>query len=262
MRDSLLCFGALLATSLRSACARRIAFLLSAGMMIVNNLLFFVTWWLIYERVPTIGGWAYEDMQLLFGISALSYGLIAVLFDGVRKLAYEIGEGSLDSFILKPRHVLMQLACSKCSASGFGDIVTGVFFLAVSVHSVAEWMFMPIFIVTATVILFSTSVLVHSIAFWLRGMEETSEMAISCMLLFPSYPGSIYTDWFRVVLFTILPAGFMSLLPVEAIRSLDVLQAGAIVAAAVGYMWLAFFVFSRGLRRYESGSRIEVGARR
>lgn len=262
MIDTFLCYRALLATSFRSACARRLAFLLSAGMMIANNFLFFITWWLIYQRVPTIGGWAYEDMELLFGLVQLSFGLTTFLFDGVRRLTYEIGEGSLDTFILKPRGVLPQLACSKCSPSGFGDIVAGLFFLAISVHSPAEWAFAPVFVVTGTVLLFSTAVLVHSIAFWLRGMEETSEMAIHIMLLLSSYPGSIYTDWVRVALFTVLPVGFMAHLPVEAVRSLSLVQGAAIVCAAIGYVALAFFVFSRGLRRYESGSRIEVGARR
>lgn len=262
MKYTFLCYCALLATSFRSACARRLAFILSAGMMVINNLLFFITWWVIYQRVPTIGGWAYEDMELLIGLSTLSFGLTVVLFGGVKRLAYDISEDSLDTFVLKPRQVLMHLACSTCSVSGFGDIVTGVFFLSLGVNSPAEWAFVPIFVVTGTALLFSTVVLVHSLAFWLRGMEATSELAIQLMVLFSSYPGSIYTGWVRVALFTILPAGFMSLLPVEAVRSLDITRAGVIVFAALAYLSLAFFVFSRGLQRYESGSRFGVSARR
>lgn len=262
MKDSASCYLSLLATSFRSGCARRIAFLLSAGMMVANNILFFVTWWIIYQRVPTIGGWAYEDMQLLWALSTTSFGLTVTLFGGVRRIAHDIADGALDPYLLKPRDVLFQLACSRCSVSGFGDIITGLFFFSISINSLSELVFVPLFVATGTAILFSTAVLAHSIAFWVRGMEETSDLAFNSMLLFSSYPGSIYTGWGRFLLFTILPAGFMSLLPVEAIRSVNLFQAAAIVCAALGYLALACFVFSRGLGRYESGSRIELGARR
>lgn len=253
---------ALLLTSLRSACARRLAFLMYASMMIANNVLFFVTWWVLYRRVPSIGGWEYRDMQLLYGICALSFGVYVVFLGGVRRLSEEIYNGALDPFLLKPRNILGHLACSSCRASGWGDIVTGAGFLYFGVSSPSELLVCLVCIGTSSIIFFATAVLFHSAAFWLSGLREISEMACEVVLLFSMYPGSLFSGWIRIVLFTLIPAGFLSSIPVAAVRSLDPLLAVSLVCAALAYLMIACWVFSRGLLRYESGSRIELGATR
>jgi ABC-2 type transport system permease protein len=76
------------------------------------------------------------------------------------------------------------------------------------------------------------------------------------LLLIVFYPQNTYGFLVRLVLFTILPAAYIGLLPVEAVRDHSLLQALAVLAAAVGYAALAVWVFERGLRRYASGNRI------
>ena len=60
----------------------------------------------------------------------------------------------------------------------------------------------------------------------------------------------------RLVLFTVFPAAYIGLLPVEAVRDHSLIQALGVLAAAVAYGALAVWVFERGLRRYASGNRI------
>jgi ABC-2 type transport system permease protein len=63
----------------------------------------------------------------------------------------------------------------------------------------------------------------------------------------------------KVLLFTLLPAGLISHLPVELVRHFTWHGAGIAVSGAGAYLLFVLFVFDRGLRRYESGSRIGVG---
>jgi ABC-type uncharacterized transport system permease subunit len=53
-----------------------------------------------------------------------------------------------------------------------------------------------------------------------------------------------------------VPAAFVALLPVEAVREGSLLKALAVLGAAVVYVTLATAIFARGLRRYASGNRM------
>jgi viologen exporter family transport system permease protein len=62
----------------------------------------------------------------------------------------------------------------------------------------------------------------------------------------------------RLVLFTILPAGFVGYLPVALVREPSPARAVLLCAGAAGYLAFAVLVFHRGLRRYASGSRFST----
>ena len=70
------------------------------------------------------------------------------------------------------------------------------------------------------------------------------------------YPQHPFGFMARLVLFTVFPAAFVGLLPVEAVRDGDIAKALAIAAGALVYAALAAAIFARGLRRYASGNRL------
>src|SRR5882672_8305811 len=78
---------ALLVMSFKSALALRAAFVMQTTFMAVNNLVFFVFWWILLHRVEHIRGWRLAEMALLYGVVACSYGLTVTLAGGVRHLA-------------------------------------------------------------------------------------------------------------------------------------------------------------------------------
>jgi ABC-2 type transport system permease protein len=59
-------------------------------------------------------------------------------------------------------------------------------------------------------------------------------------------------------LFTIIPAAFMGAIPAEFIRAFTWESLTQLLLGAVGFLTLAIFVFRAGLRRYESGSAIQI----
>ena len=71
------------------------------------------------------------------------------------------------------------------------------------------------------------------------------------LLLFSSYPGSIYSGATKLIALTVLPAGFVVLAPVELLREPTSAHLAIAAAAALGYASLA--MFQMGLRRYRRG---------
>jgi ABC-2 type transport system permease protein len=76
------------------------------------------------------------------------------------------------------------------------------------------------------------------------------------VLMVAFYPQHPYGLTVRLILFTVFPTAFMSLVPVQAVRDGSWLEAIAVVVAAVVYSVIAAAIFNRGLRRYSSGNRI------
>src|SRR5690349_4592908 len=90
---------ALFATNLRSALALRSAFVIQALFMLLNNLTFFVVWWVLLRQVPDLRGWRLDDIEMLFGITATSFGLVITVAGGVRHLGRAIEGGELDTLL-------------------------------------------------------------------------------------------------------------------------------------------------------------------
>jgi ABC-2 type transport system permease protein len=78
------------------------------------------------------------------------------------------------------------------------------------------------------------------------------------VVTFTCYPPTLFGFQLKLVLYTLLPAGIIAYLPVEMIRDPGVHTWLPALAAVAGYALFASWLFGRGLRRYESGSRFGV----
>jgi len=82
---------------------------------------------------------------------------------------------------------------------------------------------------------------------------------MNALLTFALYPISLFDGPAKFILFTIVPAALMGSVPVSLIRGLAWSQnLGGLLIGAIGLLGLAILIFYRGLRRYESGSAIQV----
>ena len=105
-------------------------------------------------------------------------------------------------------------------------------------------------------VLAATAVLIQCLAFWLPDAAGFCEDLFNLFLMVAFYPQHPFSFTVRVILFTLIPAAFVSFLPVEAIRDADPLKALATIGAAAVYGTIAVAVFQRGLRHYSSGNRV------
>ncbi|HEU5368800.1 MAG TPA: ABC-2 family transporter protein, partial [Ktedonobacterales bacterium] len=103
-------------------------------------------------------------------------------------------------------------------------------------------------------------VLLGSLAFWLGNSEGLSQQLMGTLISFSTYPTGIFHGAVKLLLFTVLPAGFISYFPVELLHSFRWQLFAGMFAFTLGIAALAWFVFYRGLRRYESGNRLGAQA--
>jgi ABC-2 type transport system permease protein len=243
--------------SIGSAFVRPLAGLSAVVLMAANNLLFFITFVIYFHNFSSLKGWVSEDIALLIGTTCWAFGLATFLAGGIRDLAITITNGGLDPYLGRPTHPLPALLIGQCQPSGLGDMASGVVFWMVLGHR--GFGDLPLLLLVGTlaaIVVTATATLFQCLAFWLPGAALLAEELFQMFMMVAYYPEHPFGFAVRLILLTVFPAGFIAMIPVEAVRDGDPLKRAACASAAFIYAGLAWLVFERGLRRYTSGSRI------
>jgi ABC-type uncharacterized transport system permease subunit len=227
--------------------------LLLSGFMFVQNLIFFLLWVIFFGSVGEIRGWRLQDVSLLYGFVAFAVGFSTFLCDGVRTLPLRVLDQSFDSFIVRPRHPLPALMFSRSSGSSLGDVLSAPLYWFVFGGMTLGWL--PVLLAVsllAAAIFQAATVLVYSAVFWLRSGGRFSDQLFEILIISATVPQHNQPLGIKLALFSVIPAGFISLTPVSLIQNFDALSFAGLVVAALVYGTLAVFVFNAGLRRYIS----------
>jgi ABC-2 type transport system permease protein len=246
----------LVATNFKATLALRGAFVIQVVFMALNNFTFFVFWWALMGHVTTLRGWRLGDIQMLFGLVAAAFGLTVTVAGGVRHLGRLIEDGDLDTLLTQPKSVLVYALGLRSQPSGFGDLISGLIFIAWSGQ--VSWRTTPlvlVVIIASALILVASGIVFFSLAFWLGSVETVATQLWELLITFSLYPEPLFGGALRLVLFTVLPAGFVGYLPVRLIHAPSVTNVAILLIVATVYLGLAVLIFNRGLRRYASGSR-------
>lgn len=245
--------------NLLSAMEYRAAFLLQVIGMMVNNFIYFAIWIIFFQRFNDVRGWGINDMYLTFGVLASSFGLVSLLFGNAFNLSDIISKGRLDYYLSFPRPVLLHAVASRMIASGMGDFTYG--FVSYALSSYFTWDGLTRFVfatLLAATVFAAFLILIQSLAFWLGIMTNLSALALNALLTFGLYPITLFDNYAKLILFTVIPAALMGAVPAEFIRTFTWQSLAQLLVGAVLFLLVAITVFRLGLRRYESGSAIQV----
>jgi len=246
--------------NLAGAMEFRLSFALTAGTMVVNNFVWMFFWRVFFDRFESVNGWTMHDVIMLWAVSAGGYGIAATLFGNMTRLATLIANGQLDAYLTLPKPVLLHVLASRMQVAAIGDAAFSVMLYGMfGDHTWLGFAKYALAHVVSAAIFLGFLVVAGSAAFWFGNAEGLSGQLLNAFVSFTTYPTDIFKGWGRLLLFTAVPAGFISYLPIGLLRSsveLDFLL-GALAAAA-GLASFAAAAFSLGLRRYASGNAIAM----
>jgi ABC-2 type transport system permease protein len=239
------------AAAIRTSLADRANFALQAGGMAVNDVFFLSLWVLFFAGFRRVGGWGREDVALLLGLTMMVVAISGVVFGGYRDMAATILRGEIDALLTQPKPVLSRLLSRDSIATAWGDGVMSLVILMFFAR--LSWSHVPLAVLAVlagTVVYVSAAVSFACLAFWAAGARSFARDLTDFMLLFSSYPSPIFTGWAKVIAYTLLPAGFVVMAPVELLRTPSWLALAVVIAGAAGYAALAGVLFRLGLARY------------
>lgn len=251
--------GALFRTSLAAAMAQRGAFVMQVSLMALNNVIFFTFWIVLLGRVSTLSGYRLADVAVLYGVVAAGVGLAVTVAGGMAVLARSIQEGDLDSLLAQPKPTLPYVLGRRTVAAGIGDVASGIGLIALSgLVRVTAIPVVVLAVITSALVCVASGVLFHSVAFWLGRVETAARQVFESLVMFSLYPEPLFGGPMRLLLFTLVPAGFVGYLPARVVRTPSLPVMAELVVAAAAYCAIASWVFQRGLRSYSAGSRFEM----
>ena len=77
---------------------------------------------------------------------------------------------------------------------------------------------------------------------------------LGALTMFSTYPMNIFNGVVRILLFTIVPAGFISFVPLQLLQHFSWPLFCAMIGFTLLFVSIAVGMFNLGLRRYESGN--------
>ena len=237
----------------------RAAFLTQVIGMMANNFIYFAIWIIFFDRFKDVRGWGINDMYVTFGVLASSFGVVSLFFGNAFNLSDIIAKGRLDYYLSMPRPVLLHTVASRMIASGMGDFTYGFVSYALSGQFTWDGLLRFVFATLLAATVFAAFlILVQSLAFWLGMMSNFSALVLNAMLTFGIYPITLFDNYAKIILFTIIPAALMGAVPAEFITQFSWQVLAELLVGAAAFLLIAVTVFRLGLKRYESGSGIQI----
>jgi ABC-2 type transport system permease protein len=246
-------------SNLLSAMEYRVSFLIRVFGMLLNDFMYFIIWIIFFQQFRDVRGWGLSDMYVTYGILASAFGLMSLLFGNALFLSEIINKGRLYYYLSLPRPVLLHTISSRMIASGMGDFTYG--FLSYALSGTFSWEGLLRFVLAvlmSAIVFTAFFILLQSLAFWFGMISNFVGLAFNALLTFGIYPITLFDNYAKLILFTIIPAALVGALPAEFVHEFTWGTLAELFAGTIAFLLLAVTIFRVGLKRYESGSAIQV----
>lgn len=235
------------------------AFLSQVIAMFINDGAWVLFWVFFFSRFRVLHGWGLPDVISLWAVTAAGFGIAHAIMGNSLQLAPLIIRGELDVWLSHPRALLPHMLLGRSVPSAWGDAAFGyaVYFLIVRPDPARMVLFVILTFVSAVVFV-GLGIIAGSLSFFIGNASSFADEWRYAVITFATYPPALFQGVVKLLLFTIIPAGFVSYLPVEALRSLSLMYALGALLGALAVLAVSVAVFHIGLRRYESGNLMSL----
>ena len=239
----------------------RVAFILQIFSMLLNNIFYFLFWQFFLGNFHQIQDFSRDDILILFSFVNISFGIISILFGNVHRIAHLVISGNIDYYLLRPKPVLLQIIIGRSNPAGIADIFFGFICYIFSDHSAFALTPLFIFLVVSVVmVMLSFEICLQSAVFWFGDISFAVSSIFYSTLTFAFYPNHLFSLGIRVLIMTVFPAAYFSVVPFSILTNPTVAAVFLQFGAAILFVLLAIAIFRAGLRKYESTSAFAIYA--
>lgn len=234
--------------------ANRRGFWTQVVTMVVNDVAWVLFWLLFFHRVGSIRGWDTEQVLLLLAVFTTGAGFVLGFLANARSIGRLISGGELDAALALPVSTLAHLLVRRVNTTNIGDVAFGIaLFLVAGGPTLPRTAVFAVGVVTSGALLTGFLIMTGSLSFF-AGRDDAGELSFHAMLMFAAYPVDVFGGAAKVLLYTVVPAAFVSTVPARLIDSFDPRLAAAMVGVSMLFVAAGIVVFTVGLRRYTSGA--------
>jgi ABC-2 type transport system permease protein len=192
---------------------------------------------------------------LLFAVLTTVCGISLGLLANARRVGALAADGDLDAALALPIHPLAYLLVRRVDIGLLGDLLFGpaLFFVAggPSLERIAVYVVASL---CGAAVMMGFMVALGALTLFVGGRGEQADLGFQAILILSSYPVDLFAGATKLLLFTAVPAGFVTGLPTSLIDDFSLKTATALVAAAGAFVAAGLISFQLGMRRYASGA--------
>lgn len=254
MQNNIKFLYTLMLTNFRLSLALKGTFYFTIIITILKQILFLTAWRFFFLKYQVVQGWNFNSMLLMYGTVCFSIGVVEAFFYGLKDLPRMIENGQLDTFLLQPKNVVLNIAMSKGDMASFGEIATGIIVIAYSGYLLQSPFMVLTILILGVIFVFSLLLYLSCIAFFLKdSFDFIRELNLNAIIV-ASQPNVAYRGVLKMLTFSILPVAFLSFFPVEYLRTGLWKYLIFSTLGTMAFSLVAYNIFHLGLRRYESGN--------
>ena len=232
----------------------KLSFLVNIVFMILNNASFIIQWIIIYSLKDSVGGYEFNQVLMLWGIAASTFGFAHFFFKKAFLLSDTITNGKLDSYIVQPKNVLISAITADIEPSALGDMIYGLIMIFISGITISKFLLFVFFTICGGIIITDIAVVFASLSFWISKSDMIADTENNLMTDFATYPDGIFKGTTKVLLFTIIPVGFTTYIPVWVLTKFNLGLTALVLSITILITFIAFVIFYKGLKRYSSSN--------
>lgn len=218
--------------------------------------------YLVFEQIPSLQGWTLDQLVFIYGFAQIPRGIDHLFTDNIWMVAWRLViNGDFDRYMLRPMNIFFQVIAEKLQPDALGELLVGTILVVYSAAKgvvVLDAVHIALFVVSilaGALIYTSIKLLFASLAFWIKRSGPFLQLAYE-MAEFAKYPTEIYAKALRFVITWVIPFAFVAYLPAGYFLGAGMgnhMGVIAIECAIAAVFWfIAYAVFQRGIRIYES----------
>jgi ABC-2 type transport system permease protein len=213
--------------------------------------------WVVMQQVPTLNGWNYDEILLVYGLITLAKSINHMFADNLWTLGrVYIRSGGFDRFLVRPINPLFHLLADRFCQDGVGNFLVGVALVVkstISLHLVwtpLKVLGLLVGVASGGLIFIALNLLTCVTAFWIVDSVPVTRLVFDNHL-FAQYPLSIYPKAIGILLTWVIPYAFASFYPASFLLGHplgNLVWLAPLIAAIL--LWIAYRFWLLGLKHY------------
>lgn len=247
--------------NVRARMQYRISFLLTTLLASVVTIAEFLGLAVVLHAFGAIKGWNVWEIGYLYGVLMTAKYLYRSFGSAINNFEPYLVNGLLDQLLLRPMPLLLSVMTSRTRMVG-GELLQSMTVLGICLGKLMRdgavgWTALPataFVICTGTVIMFAVGLATAAAGFWTTRTEDLSVLTDNASTTACQLPLSLFPDWLRTLLLTVIPFGFINYVPAMFIVRSEwgfwtlPATAGAAALSLAG----ALALWRIGVRKYQS----------
>lgn len=196
----------------------RADFIISLFGMITTNIVGLASFWLIFNSIPAIKGFSYNELLFMYGFILLSAIPMQLFFDNLWQLWIYCENGDFMKYCFKPINLFFYYVAETFDAKGLGQLVFGISTI------VYAWIKLTIPVTFANItllilMLVGSSLVVIGIMIIASAFSFITLNGITILTFvvrfrdYGRYPTVIFNTVFKFIFTYIIPIGFFAYYP-------------------------------------------------